>query len=200
MFFGLPRSWRRPRRWQAQAATRRRGAQASRVPARRRGRSVRYHANCRSTRPMSSSRVLISTTIRSPVRASNARRSIQPRDRPWAISTSLAVCHSCARSRRSTYPEHWAWTASRCRGSSRIGGRMINSTSSPSAIASRSAVSSEGSTWPSSIFAIWLRDTCASCDRVSWLMPSRWRDSSNRRANDVRIDDRGGDGQDSPVY
>lgn len=50
-----------------------------------------YQPSWRSTAPRSSSHVLTSMMIRTPVRGSNARRSIQPCERAWMISTSRAV-------------------------------------------------------------------------------------------------------------
>jgi hypothetical protein len=96
------------------------------------GASRTYQLSCRSAAPRSSSQVLISTTIRIRRTGSKASRSIHPRMRPRTIVTSRRVIQPRPLSRRSTYPEHRAWTRSRCRGPpSTVGATPRSSNSSP---------------------------------------------------------------------
>ncbi len=111
-----------------------------------------YQPSWRSRAPRSSRRVLISMTRSVPVRRSKASRSIQPWERPWTISTSLAVDQPAVLSLRSTYAEQRACTAPTTRRpAGNDGPRTASDISRPSARAMASTSFSGGLAVPRSI-------------------------------------------------
>jgi hypothetical protein len=146
-----------------------------------------YQPTCRSRAPRSSIVVLISMTRSVPVRGSKASRSIQPRQRPSTIATSRAVSHPAPRSRRSTYPEQRACTASRWRRSPTITGeRRVRSSSRPSARARRMITSSEGLAWPRSMPAMYDLATPTLAATADCVSPRACRPSRHARASVTR--------------